>query len=128
MFLRMLKSKIHRAVVSKTELHYEGSLTIDAVLMNEAGILPYEEISVWNITNGERFNTYAVPGSPGSGEIIVNGAAAHKAKKNDIIIIATFRYVEENIASDFRPVLILVDKSNRILKKYNDVESKSRVV
>lgn len=128
MFLRMLKSKIHRAVVSKTELHYEGSLTIDAVLMNEAGILPYEEISVWNITNGERFNTYAVPGRPGSGEIIVNGAAAHRAKKNDIIIIATFRYVEENIARDFKPIIILVDNSNRILKKYNDVESRSMVV
>ncbi|MCX7959709.1 MAG: aspartate 1-decarboxylase, partial [Deltaproteobacteria bacterium] len=81
MFIRMLKSKIHRAVVSETNLHYEGSVTIDTTLMDEAGILPYEEIAVWNITSGERFNTYAVPGKPDTGEIIVNGAAAHKANK-----------------------------------------------
>lgn len=128
MFLRMLKSKIHRAVVSDTNLHYEGSITIDTVLMNEAGILPYEEISVWNITNGERFNTYAVAGSPNSGEIVVNGAAAHKAKKGDIIIIAAFAYVEENKACNFSPVVILVDKSNCIQKKYNKIEPQVRVV
>ncbi len=114
--------------MSETDLHYEGSVTIDTVLMNEAGILPYEEISVWNVTNGERFNTYAVCGKPGSGEIIVNGAAAHKVKKGDIIIIATFAYMEEGAANEYKPCIILVDRQNHISKKYNDVEYKSRIV
>jgi len=128
MFLRLLKSKIHRAVVSETNLNYEGSMTIDATLMEAAGILPYEEISVWNVTSGERFTTYAVPGKPDSGELIVNGAAAHKARKGDIIIIATFAYVDAAIAANHKPTIILVDKSNQISKKYNEVPYRSRVV
>jgi len=128
MFLRMLKSKIHRAVVSETNLHYEGSMTIDSTLMEAAGILPYEEIAVWNITNGERFTTYAVPGKPDSGELIVNGAAAHRAHKGDIIIIATFAYVEEAAAARHKPTIILVDKKNRIKSKYNEVPYRSQVV
>jgi len=128
MFLKMLKSKIHRAVVSETNLHYEGSMTIDSTLMEAAGILPYEEIAVWNITNGERFTTYAVPGKPDSGELIVNGAAAHRARKGDIIIIATFAYVEETAAARHKPTIILVDKKNRIKSKYNEVSYRSQVV
>jgi aspartate 1-decarboxylase len=128
MFLKMLKSKIHRAVVSETNLHYEGSMTIDSTLMEAAGILPYEEIAVWNITNGERFTTYAVPGKPDSGELIVNGAAAHRARKGDIIIIATFAYVEEAAAARHKPTIILVDKKNRIKSKYNEVPYRSQVV
>jgi len=127
MFVRMLKAKIHRAVVSETNLHYEGSVTIDSALMNEAGILPYEEISVWNITNGERFNTYAVPGKSDTGEIVVNGAAAHKANKGDIIIIATFSYMEPEVAINHRPVVVLVDKSNRVIRKYSEVEPRTQV-
>lgn len=126
MFVRMLKAKIHRAVVSETNLHYEGSVTIDSALMNESGILPYEEISVWNITSGERFNTYAVPGRPETGEIIVNGAAAHKANKGDIVIIATFAYMEPEAAIKHRPVIVLVDKSNRVIRKYSEVEPRTQ--
>ncbi len=128
MFIKILKSKIHRAVVSETNLHYEGSVTIDSTLMKEAGILPYEEITVWNITNGERFSTYAVIGKPDSGEIIINGAAAHKAKKGDIIIIATFTYIEPSCAVSHNPVVLLVDKNNKIIKKYSQVEYRNRVV
>lgn len=128
MLLRMLKSKIHRAIVTETDLHYEGSVTIDTTLMNEAKILPYEEIAVWNITNGERFNTYAVPGKPDSGEIIINGAAAHKANRGDIVIIAAFAYVESAAGENHKPTIILVDKDNRITKKYCDVEYRSKVI
>ncbi|MGB9599700.1 MAG: aspartate 1-decarboxylase [Myxococcota bacterium] len=123
----MLKSKIHRAIVTETNLHYEGSITIDATLMNEAGVLPYEEISVWNITTGERFNTYAVPGRPDSGEIIVNGAAAHKARRGDLIIIATFAYIENSAAQNHIPTILLVDRDNKIRKKYSDVGYRSKV-
>lgn len=128
MYIRMLKSKIHRAVVTETNLHYEGSVTIDATLMKEAGILPFEELSVWNVTNGERFNTYAVPGLPDSGEVIVNGAAAHKAKKGDIIIIATFAYVEPINAESHTPTILLVNKENRIVNKYSEIKSRHKVV
>jgi aspartate 1-decarboxylase len=127
MFVRMLKSKIHRAVVTETNLNYEGSVTIDETLMKEAGILPYEEISVWNVTNGERFNTYAVPGKADTGEIIINGAAAHKAKRGDIVIIASFVFVEGKAASEHRPVILLVDRDNRVTKKYSEVQYRSIV-
>ncbi|MCX7944381.1 MAG: aspartate 1-decarboxylase [Deltaproteobacteria bacterium] len=128
MFIRMLKSKIHRAIVSETNLHYEGSITIDAKLMEESGIIPYEEITVWNVTNGERFNTYAVPGTPNSGEIIVNGAAAHRAKKGDLVIIATFAYVEASQATAHRPTIILVDANNRVVRRYSEVACRSSVI
>ena len=86
----MLKCKIHRAVVTHAELHYEGSCAIDGKLMDLAGLLEYEQIQVWNVTNGKRFTTYAIRGEEKSGIISVNGGAAHQADVNDLLIIATF--------------------------------------
>ncbi len=109
----MLKSKIHRATVTSADLHYEGSLSIDKNLLEAANILPYEKIDVWNVTNGERFSTYAIEGARGSGVISTNGAAAHKAKKGDIVIIATFAMIEENKINTHKPSLIYMDENNR---------------
>jgi aspartate 1-decarboxylase len=91
----MLKSKIHRATVTQADLHYEGSVTIDQNLLNAADILPYEMVSIWNITNGNRFDTYALAGEPGSGVVCVNGAAARMVSPGDLIIIATFVAMDE---------------------------------
>src|SRR6516164_4095822 len=86
----MLKSKIHRATVTEANLHYEGSLTVDAGLLEAADILPFEEIHVWNVTRGSRLVTYAMAGEPGSGIVCVNGAGAHLAQPGDLIIVASF--------------------------------------
>lgn len=111
---RMLGGKIHRATVTGADLHYEGSISIDKTLLDAAGILPYEEVSIYNVTNGERFNTYAIVGEAGSGTICVNGAAAHKAGKGDIIIIAAFVTVDDHEAAAWKPKLCYVDGMNRI--------------
>ena len=95
MYRNMLRSKIHRATVTGAELHYEGSVTIDAHLMARADILPHQEVAIWNVTNGERFQTYALPGKPRSGVVCINGAAAHKARAGDLVIIATFGWMAE---------------------------------
>lgn len=119
LFRSMMKSKIHRATVTEANLEYEGSITIDATLLEKADLLPYEEVFVYNVTNGERFQTYAIPGAAGSGEICVNGAAAHKARKGDVIIIATYSWMDEAAARAHQPTIVLVDAKNRIktLKK-----------
>ncbi len=109
----MLKSKIHRATITAAELHYEGSLTIDGQLMELACILPYEMVHVYNIHNGERFETYAIPGEPGSGVICLNGAAARKGAPGDLIIITTFAVYEETELRQYRPALVYVDAQNR---------------
>ncbi len=90
MLSRLLKAKIHRCVVTQAELHYEGSCAIDGLLLDLAGIREYEEIHMWNVTNGKRFSTYAIRGEEGSGIISVNGGAAHQADVGDLMIIATF--------------------------------------
>ncbi len=110
----MLKSKIHRATVTDANLDYEGSISIDEGLMESAGILPYEQVEIYNITNGERFRTYTITGERGSGEICINGAAAHKAKRGDIIIIASYAVLEEEAAQRHAPVLVYVDQLNGI--------------
>ena len=114
MRLRMCKSKIHRARVTEAELYYEGSLTIDAVLMKEAGILPYEQLSVVNVNNGNRFETYAIVGDPGSGTICLNGAAARLGHVGDEIIIITYADFEEEEARGHHPRIVLVDHDNAI--------------
>ncbi|NLT23353.1 MAG: aspartate 1-decarboxylase, partial [Syntrophorhabdus sp.] len=91
----MMKSKIHRATVTDSNLDYEGSITIDSQLLDKANIIPYEQVDIYNVTSGERFSTYAIRGDKDSGVICINGAAAHKAKKGDIIIIATYASFEE---------------------------------
>ena len=112
----MMKGKIHRARVTDANIDYEGSITIDRKLMEEADILPYEQVQVLNVNNGARFGTYAIEGKPGSGEICVNGAAARLVAKGDIVIILTYCDVNEDEARDFMPKLVYVDAKNSITK------------
>ncbi len=118
MFYSMLKSKIHRATVTDASLHYEGSITIDEDYMEKAKILPYEQVHIYNVTNGNRFTTYAIPGRRGSKVICVNGAAVHKANKGDVIIIATYGlYSEEEIKKGHKPTNIYLDENNEEIIK-----------
>jgi aspartate 1-decarboxylase len=111
---RMFLSKIHRAVVTHADLHYEGSCTIDADLMEAADILPNQELHIWNITRGTRLVTYALPGPHGSGVICINGAAAHGNQPDDLVILATFGEMDSEEARVYEPKIVMVDKQNRI--------------
>lgn len=111
----LLKSKIHRATVTDANLHYQGSVSIDPVLMGAADFLPFERVEIYNVTNGERFATYAIPGTPGAGQIVINGAAAHKASTGDIVILASYAEYEDAEALGHRPSLVFVDERNRQL-------------
>ena len=113
----MLKSKIHKARVTDRRLDYEGSTAIDSALMAAVGILPYEQIHVYNMSNGHRFETYAIPAGDGSGEICVNGAAARLAEIGDYVIIAAYGSLGEEELAGFRPSIVIVDDLNRIVKK-----------
>ena len=113
MYRSMLRSKIHRATVTGADLHYEGSVTIDAELLARADILPHEEVEVWNVSNGERFRTYALPGQRGSGVLCINGAAAHKARPGDLVIVASFGWMSEAEARQWVPRIVFVDARNR---------------
>jgi len=110
----MLKSKIHRARVTETNINYEGSITIDKKLMEEADILPSEQVEVLNINNGARFTSYAIEGKRDSGEICLNGAAARLAIKGDIVIILSYCQVDDDEARNFIPRLVYVDANNAI--------------
>ena len=110
----MLKSKIHRAKVTDSNLGYEGSVAIDASLMETSGIIPFEKVEIYNVTNGNRFETYAIEAPKGSGNVIINGAAAHLAKKDDIIIIASYSVMEDQEAKAHHPVLVYVDEKNMV--------------
>ncbi len=109
----MLKSKIHRATITEANLTYEGSLTIDADLMQAADISPYEMVHVYNINNGERFETYAIEGEAGSGIICLNGAAARKGAVGDLIIITTFAAYRAEELQHHNPQIVLLDQHNR---------------
>lgn len=113
----ILKSKIHRVTVTAVEKDYDGSILIDKTLLEKADILPYEMVSVWNITNGNRFSTYALEGKPDSGSIVVYGAAANLCRPLDIVIISSFAILEEKEIKDFKPKIVHVDKKNRPLEK-----------
>jgi aspartate 1-decarboxylase len=113
MQLTLLKGKIHRAAVTQCDLHYEGSISVDAVLLERAGILPHEQVDVLNINNGQRFTTYAIPAPAGSGIIGVNGAAARLASAGDLVIIVAYARMEEAQAKSFQPRVVLVDAANR---------------
>ena len=115
MLLSICKSKIHRATVTESNLDYEGSLTIDYDLMKAAGILPFEKVHVVNITNGNRLETYAIKGEPGSGIICLNGAAAHKGKVGDLIIIICYALIDDKEAETFKPRIVKVDQNNHII-------------
>lgn len=112
----MLKAKIHRATVTDRSLDYEGSITIDEDLMDAVGLLPNEQVQVYNVTNGQRFETYAIVGPRGSGMICVNGAAAHLAENGHKIIIANYGLFTEGEIAGFLPRIALVDGTNRITK------------
>ncbi len=114
MLRRMFKSKIHRATVTQADINYEGSVSIDLDLMERADILPYEEVHVWNVTNGQRFITYAIEGDRDSGTICVNGAAARLVAPGDLVIIASFAEMEEERARKHEPINVFVDGNNRV--------------
>jgi len=114
MQLRLLKGKIHRARVTAALMDYEGSIEVDTFLLDSAGIRKYEEVNIWNLTNGERFTTYALPAEWGSGIVAVNGAAARKVQPGDEIIISAFAIVEEKEADNWTPHVVLVDEKNKI--------------
>ena len=109
----LLRGKIHRATVTAANLEYEGSITVDRALLDAAGILPFEQVDVWNVTNGERFQTYAMAGARDSGLVVVNGAAAHRASPGDRIIIAAFSQMTDAEAVAWTPRVVLVDGRNR---------------
>jgi aspartate 1-decarboxylase len=111
---RLFKSKIHRATVTQADLDYEGSVSIDVSLMAAADILPYEEVHVWNVTNGNRLVTYALEAPAGSGVICINGAAAHLCRPGDKVILTTFAELEATAVETHRPTVVLVDGDNRI--------------
>lgn len=114
MILTMFKSKIHRATVTGSDLNYEGSITIDPALLEKANILPYEQVDVLDINNGNRFTTYTIPsGKRGSGDIIINGAAARLVHKGDLVIICAFAQMSEDEAKAYSPTVVLVDEHNK---------------
>lgn len=110
----LLKSKIHRATVTDANLAYEGSVTLDPVLMEAADVLPHERVEIYNVTNGERFATYAIPGTPGQGEVVLNGAAAHLVEPGHLVIICTYATYDAVELAGHRPDLVFVDADNRI--------------
>ncbi|ANB02493.1 aspartate 1-decarboxylase [Ectothiorhodospira sp. BSL-9] len=114
MFLTLLKCKLHRAAVTHAELDYEGSCAIDSDLLEMSGIRPYEQIQIYNVTNGERFTTYAIRAEAGSRVISVNGAAAHKASPGDRVIICAYAQMSEEQAELFKPTLIYLNESNHV--------------
>ncbi len=113
MIRTLLKSKIHRATVTEANIEYEGSISIDTDLMAAADLLPYERVDVWDCTNGARLSTYAIPGEPGSGEICINGAAAHLVKPGDLVIIASFAQVDDAECAGWDAKRVFVDGRNR---------------
>lgn len=114
MQLTLLKTKIHRAVVTHSELNYEGSIAIDDDLLRATGIREFEQVHIWDVTNGARFTTYAIRAEAGSGIISLNGGAARHVQVGDVIIVAAFAAMSEAEASAFKPKLVYVDAQNRI--------------
>jgi aspartate 1-decarboxylase len=117
----MLQAKLHRVRVTQSELHYEGSCAIDDDLLDASGIQEYQQIDIYNVTNGERFTTYAIRAERGSRTISVNGAAAHKANPGDILIIATYSIYTDDELKDFHPNLVYVNEDNVIIAQRNQI-------
>jgi aspartate 1-decarboxylase len=115
MFLEMLQAKIHRVVVTDGNLNYVGSITIDEALLNAAGILPHQKVQVVNVNNGARFETYVIVGERNSGIIALNGAAARLAQPQDIIIIISYAWMDEQEAKNYQPKIVLVDQNNKMI-------------
>jgi len=121
MEITLLKSKLHQATVTLTELEYEGSCAIDSNLLAAAGINEYEQIHLYNLNNGERFTTYAIQAEAGSGVISVNGAAAHKANKGDRVIICCYARLPQHAVANFKPTLVYLDASNQIVRTSSQI-------
>lgn len=119
MLVNMLKGKIHRAVVKQAELNYVGSITIDPVLMEKAGILEYEYVQIADVENGNRFETYTIAGEPNSGMICLNGAAARQVSVGDHVIIMCYAQMTPEEAKDHKPSVVFVDDKNHIAKVAN---------
>jgi len=117
MFITICKSKIHRATVTDKDLAYVGSITIDSSLMEKANIVPYEKVQVVNVNTGERFETYAIEGKAGSGEIALNGAAARLGEKGDLVIIIAYGLIEQSAVPGFKPAVVHVDSNNKPVGK-----------
>jgi aspartate 1-decarboxylase len=126
MLLTLLSGKIHRATVTEACIDYEGSISIDEHLLNAAGIRPYERVEIYNVTTGARLATYAIVAPAGSGTIGINGAAAHLARKGDLVIIAAYAQMTSEEADRHRPQLVFVDAANRI-KERRHVEAPSTI-
>lgn len=113
---KMVSGKIHRATVTGADLHYVGSVTVDADLLDAANILPGECVDIANVTNGARLSTYTIPGERGKGEVILNGAAAHHASAGDIVILMAYQWVDEERARTNTPAVVFVDQHNHIVE------------
>ena len=122
MTLTFLKSKLHGAYVTHSELDYDGSCAIDSNILEQASINEYERIDIYNVTNGERFTTYTILAQPGSGIISVNGAAAHKASPGDKLVICSYMDVPEDQIKKHKPTLVYLDSKNKIIKKTASIE------
>jgi len=125
MELTLLKAKLHQATVTHAELHYEGSCAIDGTLLDAAGMLEYEKIEIYNITNGKRFSTYIIRAEEGSGVISVNGAAAHMADPGDRVIICTYAGMAAHEASLHKPALVYLDEKNNIKRTANTIPTQA---
>lgn len=122
----LLKSKIHRATVTDANVDYEGSISIDRDLMDLADLQEYEQVHIYNISNGNRFSTYVIEGERKSGDVCINGAAAHLAKRGDLVIIANYASYSENDASLHKPKLVYVNKDNSV-KNISDHIAKLKI-
>jgi aspartate 1-decarboxylase len=125
MLRKLLKSKIHRATITRSDLNYEGSIAIDEDLLEAADIQAFEAVHIWNVTNGSRLQTYAIPVGRGTGEICLNGAAARLAQAGDVIIIASFAWTDEKEAANSSPKLVFVDGQNRIVETTEPLKKKA---
>ena len=123
MKIKVLKSKIHRATVTDANLDYEGSIAVDPVVMKEANLIEFEKVHVLDVTNGNRLETYVIKGKENSGEVCINGAAAHLININDLVIIASYCSVNEEELKNFKPTIILVNKKNQVIKKSHQYQT-----
>jgi len=114
MLLKMLKAKIHGATLTMTDLHYEGSIAIDKELLDAAGILPFEHVDIWNVTNGNRLATYAIEAEAGSRQLMLNGAAARLAHVGDRVIISAFGQLDQAEARNYKPTVVLMNPDNSV--------------
>mgnify|MGYP002625623111 FL=1 len=119
MRIEVLKSKIHRAIITDKNVNYEGSLSIDPNVMDAAAIYPYEKVQVVNVNNGYRLETYAIPGEVGSGEVVLNGAAARWGEVGDLVIIITYAQMEQHEYEQHEPRTVLVNEKNQIIEQYS---------